>query len=263
MGSTPAEGAGWEGHPTADGPLPEFVDWILGVVIALTGLLSIVGWSGLAFLVDRDGLAEGIEDDTVTVTLGTTELTDAEALEVADAVVSWTGTGLLVTGLGMVLVAVRYVVVRHRAHGRARAGEPVDSYGTYAVVVAVVTVVFSFVPFSPVLGGALAGYLERAESERTVSVGTLAALLPFLPVLVILAFVLGGVVAGLLAVGQAGEAIVVGAALLFTVLLVVTIGAALGALGGYLGGRIADRRAMSGDKTAVRGRDGERRKTDE
>ncbi|TYL40457.1 hypothetical protein CV102_02465 [Natronococcus pandeyae] len=263
MESTPSEGVGWEGHPTADSPLPEFVDWILGVVVALAGLLSIVGWSALAFLVDRDVLAEGIEDGTVTVTVGTTELADAEALEVADAVVSWTGTGLLVTGLGMVLVAVGYVVVRHRAHGRAQAGEPVDSYGTYAVVGAVVTVVFSFVPFSPVLGGALAGYLERAESERTVSVGTLAGLLPFLPVLVILAFVLGGVVAGLLAVGLAGEAIVVGAALLFTLLLVVTIGAALGALGGYLGGRIAERRATTGETTSVREGDGVRRTDDE
>ncbi len=245
MGSTPTERVDREGHPTADGPLPEFVDWILATVVALLGLLSVVAGSALVFLVDRDELAAGIEDGTVTVTVGTTELTDAEALEVADAVVSWTGTGLLVVGIGAVLVAVGYLAARRRAHRRTAAGEPVSSYGTYAVLGAVVTVVLSFVPFSPALGGALAGYLERAESERTVSVGALAGFLPVLPVLAVLVFVLGGLIAGLLTIGQVGEAVVVGATLLLTALLVATLAGALGALGGYVGGRFAERRAAT------------------
>ncbi|MDG5817336.1 DUF5518 domain-containing protein [Natronococcus sp. A-GB7] len=245
MGTTPTERVDGERHPTAGGPLPEVVDWILATVVALFGLLSVVTGSALVFLVDRDELAAGIEDGTVTVTVGTTELTDAEALEVADAVVSWTGTGLLVVGVATVLVAVGYLVARRRAHRRNEAGEPASSYGTYALIGAVVTVVLSFVPFSPALGGALAGYLERGESERTVSVGALAGFLPAAPVLAILAFVLIGLIAGLLTIGQVGEAIVVGATLFLTAMLVATLVGALGALGGYVGGRFAERRAAT------------------
>lgn len=242
MGSTPTEGVDRERRSAADGTVPAVVDWLLAAVVALVGLLSIAAGSALAVLVDRDALAAGIEDETVTVTVGTTELTDAEALEVADAVVSWTGTGLVVVGVGTVLVAVGYLLARRRARRRREAGESADSYGVYVLVGAVVTVALSFLPFSPALGGALAGYLERGESDRTVSVGALAGLVPALPALAILAFVLGGLVAGLVTIGRVGEAVVVGAMLLLSGLLVATLAGALGAVGGYVGGRFAQRR---------------------
>lgn len=245
MGSTPPDGANWEEHPTAGESLPEFVDWLLGAIIALGGMVALVGGSAIVFLVDREGLAREVEEGTVSVTLGTTELSEAETLDVADAVVSWTGTGLLVTGLGMIAVAIGFVALRHRAHSRAGTDGSVRSFGTYAVIGAIATAFLSFLPFSPALGGALAGYLERGESERTVGVGTLAGLLPVLPALVLLLFVFIGLVRGLLAVGQAGGAIVVGAAMIFAMLFVATVGAALGALGGYVGGRIAESRAAS------------------
>ncbi len=243
MGSTPTEGASAEGHPVGGRPLPEFVDWLFGAIIALSGLLLVVGGSVLVFLVDRALLAEGIEDESVTVTVGTTELTDAESLTVADAVVSWLGPGLLLTGGGLVLFAIGYVILRHRAHRRARTGESISSFGTFVVLGAVTTVVLSFVPVSPAFGGALAGYLERGESDRTVSVGALAGLLPMLPLLLILLFVFGGLLSGLLAIEQIGNAIVIGVTVLFSGLLIATIGAGLGALGGYVGGRLAERRA--------------------
>lgn len=243
MSSPPAEHLAQEDHPTADGPLPLYVDWILGVIIALAGLLSVIAGTALVFVVDREAIAQGVEDGTITVTAGTAELTEPEIIDVVQTVVSWTGVGLLVTGLGMVLFAVWYVVVRHRAQRRARAGEHGSSYTQFAVLGAAVTVIVSFLPFSPVLGGGLAGYLERSESDRTVSIGALAGLLPVLPVLVLLVFVLGGLVAGLLDVEQSVSATVVGASLFFALLLVATIGAGLGALGGFVGGRFADSRA--------------------
>lgn len=245
MGSTPTERASADGHPAAGRPLPEFVDWLFGVVIALSGLFLIVDGSVLAFTVDRGLLAEGIEDGTITVAVGTTELTDAESITVADAVVSWVGPGLLLTGGGLVLFAIGYVVVRHRAHRRARTGESVSSFGTFAVLGAVTTVVLSFIPVSPAVGGALAGYLERNESDRTVSVGALAGLLPTLPLCSTLLFVFVGLLSGLFAIGQAGNAIVVGTIMLLSVGLVATVGAGLGALGGYVGGRLADRRGAT------------------
>lgn len=247
MGSTPTEGVDREGRSTADRPLPAFVDWILAVIVALVGTLAFVAGSAVLVLVDRDTLAAGIEDEAVTVTVGTTELTDAEALAVADAVVSWTGTGLALVGIGTVLAAVGYLVARRRTRRRSEAGEPASSYGTYAVLGAVVTVALSFLPFSPAFGGALAGYLERGESDRTVSVGTLAGLLPVIPVLAMLVFVTGGVLSGLLTVGQTGEAVVVGATLLLAALFVAAFAGVLGALGGYVGGRLAARRDRPAD----------------
>ncbi len=243
MSSTPAEERNWEDHPTADGPLPAFVDWILGAVMALAGLTGAVGGAALAFLVSREWIRQAVEEEGVSVNVGTTELADDEAVDVVAAVTTWAGTGLLLAGLGLVVFAIAFVAVRHRAHRRAQAGVPVSSYGSNAVLGAAATAFLSFIPFSPALGGLLAGYLERANSRRTVSVGTLAGLLPMIPVLVFLLFLLVGLISGLSAVGQQGAAIVVTAVLFLSMMFVATIGAGLGALGGYLGGRFAEERA--------------------
>ena len=248
MSSTPTDQRRLEDHPVADGPLPELLDWVLGAIVALAGLIAIVGSSALVFLVDRDVIAEGIEDDAVTVTVFTTELTDAEAVDLANAVVTWTGFGLAVTGLGMLAFAVWFVVGRHRTHRRARAGEPVSSYSSFAVLGAVTAAFLSFIPLSPVLGGALAGYLERGESARIVSVGAVSGLLAVLPLLALLTFTLVGVVAGLLAVDQIGAGVVVGAAMVLGGAFVAAVGVGLGALGGYVGGTFAERRAKRSDR---------------
>lgn len=228
--------------PTVDRPLPEFIDWLLGAVIALVGAMSMVGGSSVAILVDEAVVAETIETESVTVTIGTTELTDAEAIDLANTVLSWVGIGLLVSGIAMILFGVGYVIARHRAHNRARRGESISSYSTYAVLGAFVTALFSFVPFSSALGGAGAGYLERRESTRFISVGAVAGILPLLPFLVILVFVGVGLVDGVTGIDRGGWAIVVGTMVFVSVLLVGVVGAGLGALGGYVGGKIAEGR---------------------
>ena len=226
-----------DSDPGDGGPLPAFVDWVIGAVVALGGLLSLVGGSAVVALVGREQLAEGISEGTVTVTVFTTELTEAETLDVADAVTTWTGTGLLVTGAAMVLFAVGYVLLRHRA--RSRTDGQVSSYPTHALLGALAAAVLSFVPFSPAAGGALAGYLEQGQSGRTVSVGGVSGLLAALPVLAIVVFALGGTVAGLSGIGQGGLAMVTAAMTVFVLAAVATIGAGLGALGGYVGGILA------------------------
>ena len=248
MSSTPTDQRRLEDHPIADGPLPELLDWVLGAIVGLAGLMAIVGSSALIFLVDRDVIAEGIEEEAVTVTVFTTELTDAEAVDLAAAVLSWTGIGLAVTGLGMLAFAVWFVVKRHGAHRRARTGEPVGSYSTFALLGAVTAAFLSFIPLSPALGGALAGYLERGESERIVSVGAVSGLLVVLPLLSLLVFVLVGLVTGMLAVDQAGAGIVVGAGMVLGAAFVATVSIGLGALGGYVGGTFAERRASRRDR---------------
>lgn len=232
-----------EDHPTMDGPVPAVADWLAGVLIAVGGLISLVGGSALQVVVDRDALAEGIEEGTITVGVVTEELTTAETLEVTDAVVSWTGVGLIVTGAAMILFAAGYIVSRHRTRQHAGRNGPVSSYGSHAVLGAVATGVLSFLPLSPGIGGALAGYLERGDSERTVGVGALSGLLAMLPVLSVLVFVSGGLITGLRAAGQGGLAAVAGPTMLFALVVVAVIGAGLGALGGYAGGRFAESRA--------------------
>lgn len=239
MAATATDSVGLDAHATGGRPFPEFVDWLLAVFVAVVGLALVVGGSALAFVVDRAILVEAIERGELV----SPALTDAELLEVSLAVTTWTGIGLLVAGVAMVLVAIGYVVVRHRVHQRDSAGEPTNSYGTHALLGAVATTVLSFLPFSPVLGGAVAGYFERGESERTVSVGALSGLLAMAPLLVILVFVLVGLVGGMVTIQQTGLAMVVGAAMLLALLVVATVGAGTGALGGYVGGWLAERQA--------------------
>lgn len=57
-----------------------------------------------------------------------------------------------------------------------------------AVIGAVVSVVTSFVPFSPILGGAVAAYLEEGTRSDAARVGALSGLLlvvPFTPILLV------------------------------------------------------------------------------
>jgi len=111
----------------------------------------------------------------------------------------------------------------------------------HALIGAVVTVVFSFVPFSPVLGGGVAAYLSEADTSDGVRIGAVSGLIATLPL------VLFGLLAvsfmGFFALG-AGNGIGVGIGGLLIVLVVGLVAVAytvgLSALGGYLGTYFVD-----------------------
>lgn len=222
------------------GPLPEYVDWIVGVIIALGGMALTVGGSAMVFVVDRGLLEAGVDSGEITVVVLERDLTEAQMLDLSVEIVNWTGTGLLIIGVGLVVFAIGYVAVRHRAHGKASEGERVSSYRAVAVVGAVVTAVLSFIPVSPLVGGGLAGYLEHPESGRSVSVGGLAGFLSMVPALSILAFVSVGLYNGFAAIGESGLGIVTIAGMVMALLFVAAYGGGLGALGGFVGGRLAE-----------------------
>lgn len=234
-----------ERQPSTDEPFPAAVDWLLGAVIALGGMLALIAGSAITFFVDRDVLAEGIEDEVVTVTIGTAELTEQEQLDVADAVLSWLGVGTLLTGLALVLFGLGYIYLRHRTRKRSAQGLRTSTFLPNAVLGGVGTALLSFLPLSPALGGALAGYFERPYSDKTISVGAVAGVLPIIPLLVVMLSFIGGLTSGLLSIGEGGIAVVASLGIFFALMITVTVGAVLGALGGYLAGRFAERGSSS------------------
>ena len=108
----------------------------------------------------------------------------------------------------------------------------------HALIGAVVTVVFSFVPFSPVFGGGVATYLNHADTSDGVRIGALSGLIASIPLLlfgllvfaIFGLFTIGGPGSGGVAVGLGGFFVVL---LLGVVAIAYTVG--LSALGGYLG----------------------------
>ena len=104
---------------------------------------------------------------------------------------------------------------------------------------ALVGVVLSFIPFSPLLGGAVAGFLEGPNERAGAVAGALSGAIAFLPFAGI-----GFLLFGFLSLGLAGGVPVEGVALLSllilgvgSVVLLYTVGLSL--LGGYLGAFLA------------------------
>jgi hypothetical protein len=103
-----------------------------------------------------------------------------------------------------------------------------------AVIGAAVTVVLSFTGFSPLLGGGVAGYLQRGDRMEGARVGAISGALASIPFVLLLVFVFGffGVFLAGGAPAEAGFGLVI-VLVVFVLALVWNIG--LGAAGGYLG----------------------------
>lgn len=109
-----------------------------------------------------------------------------------------------------------------------------------ALIGAVVGIVLSFIPFSTVVGGAAAGFLEGPDGREGALAGALAGLIAFVPVAAIAFVALGvfGFALGAAALPVEGFAFVALAVLTFaTLVFLYTVG--LSALGGYLGAFLA------------------------
>lgn len=98
-----------------------------------------------------------------------------------------------------------------------------------ALIGAAVSVVLGFVPFSPILGGAVAGYLEGGDLRDGASVGAISGVLAAIPPIVV--FALLSVV---LVFGPEGGIWGVVLIILAIVLAVVTYTVGLSILGGAI-----------------------------
>ena len=120
----------------------------------------------------------------------------------------------------------------------------------------VVAVLLAFLPFSPVLGGAVAGYLQGPDRRAALKAGALAGFVAFLPLLLV-AFLAAGffvIVPASPGGPGSGSGLGVGG---FLVALVLTLGGVLGiytvgggALGGYVGSYLSEERARKAARDA-------------
>ena len=104
-----------------------------------------------------------------------------------------------------------------------------------AVIGGIASIVLSFIPLSPVLGGAIAGYLEGGDRNTGLRIGVYAGIVAAVPLALFLVAAIA-IFGSVLAIGPGGGE---GAAILVVFLVVVvfmalyTVG--LSAFGGWLG----------------------------
>ena len=88
-----------------------------------------------------------------------------------------------------------------------------------------------FVPFSPVLGGAVAGFLEGGDSDAGLKVGTIAGLVATLPLLLVV--LLGLAIVPVFGPPGGAVGVLLVGLLLFVLIAAYTVG--FSALGGVIG----------------------------
>jgi hypothetical protein len=245
MERTTAEYAGGR-EPVARRPLGRTVDWLVALLLALVGAGVATVGTALFGLGDRALVADLVAEGAIT----STELTDAQLVETTVAVARWGGLGLALSGALVVAGAVGYLYTRSRSRrAYAETGRPRrDDFGD-AVTGAVVTYVLSFVPLSPILGGASAGYLGGGDRRVAVRAGALSGLFATVP----LAVALGAVAVGVATTAVPVNLFVAGLLLVSTAVVVLYF-VGLGAVGGFIAAALDDReRASERDREDERG----------
>lgn len=208
-------------------PLSRTVDWLVAGFLVLVGAVFAAGGALAASLADRGTIASWVADGRLT----STDMTDAELVDATVAVLSGGGIGVAITGVVLVAGGIAFVALQSRARRRFEAtGELSASTTSTAILGALVTVAAAFVPFSPVIGGGVAGYLRGSDAAGAVRTGALAGVLATVPVLVTYA----AITWTLLGTGSGLTGVI---ALVFAVSLLVAVAYVtfLSALGGYLG----------------------------
>lgn len=217
------------------GPISKLVDWVTAALLVFGGLLFATAGTGLYTLADRSRIAGWVAEGRLT----STELTDAELIDTTQALLTWGGIGMAVTGAVLVVGGVAFLLYRSRLRARTTNERP-DST-TLAIIGAVVTVVTSFVPFSPILGGTVSGYLRGGDSADGARVGAYAGLAAAVPFALLGLFVLGGLSVAAVELGLGGLGVFVALAVVFSLFVSVAYLVGLSALGGYLGVALAAR----------------------
>lgn len=228
------------GNNGSDSPttpdIPDWLDWLLGGLVAVSGLLLALAGGFVFVLDDRERVESVVAADEFQVE----GMTEPEFVELTLALLPWLAGGLVVTGLAMAILGGGYIVHRRRVRNRATASEQTSNYLAHALLGTVVSAVTSFVPMSPVIGGGVAGYLERGDTERTISVGAASGVLLSAPFFIVGLFAAAGLVSGFASIEDGGFGVMVAALVVIGGLISLGITVGLGAVGGWLGGKLAE-----------------------
>lgn len=217
------------------GPISKLVDWVTAALLVFGGLLFATAGAGLYSLADRSRIASWVAEGRLT----STELTDAELIDITQALFTWGGIGMAVTGVLLLLGGVGYLLYRSRMRARTDSSEP-DTI-TLATIGAVVTILTSFVPLSPILGGLVSGYLRESDGAGGARIGAYAGLVATIPFALLGLFLLGGIAIAAAELGLGGLGVFVGLALVFSIGVGAAYLVGLSALGGYIGVSLAKR----------------------
>jgi len=206
------------------------IDWAIGAVLGVVGiLLTLTGaalYSTSSYAVLR-GVMQNAEFESDV-------LTEAQAIDILVALGQWSGIGLVVTGIILGALGAAVVVL----HGRARQNNETTPAWILGVAGAIVSVVLSVIPLSPVLGGATASYLDSDQTASGLGTGTLAGVIGSLPFLLVTIFSGIGLFVGVPSEFAPAAIVLFALTVLFSLLYFV----ALSAIGGYLGSWTRKRR---------------------
>ncbi len=213
-------------------PVPEPVDWALGVSCSVAGLLLAGVGTWLYTRPGRAAFVSLLEAGGVD----TTGLTTRAAVEAAGSSLDLLATVTVLTGSALVAGAALFVRARRRTRRRVdREGGSTVTFWAAAVYGAAVTVL---VPFSvSTVGGGTAASLHDGADTRVGAAAGLVGAAVLSPLLVfggLAVFTLAGAL-GTLADHHTVAGVVAVAGLLF----VTAANVSLGALGGYVTGRLA------------------------
>jgi hypothetical protein len=215
------------------------VDWLVTGLLVLGGLLVAVFGGFLNAAANRADLAALVADGTIESTV----LSDAELVDISYALAWWGGAGLAAVGLLMLVGGVVFFAYRRRERARrAEMGVAGPDTTTNAIIGAIVSVVTSFVPLSPVLGGLVAGYLQKGTRMDGARVGGIAGLVAAAPIALLFVSLIIGLFGASTAVGAGFEAGLVAVALAVAAIVSTLYLVVLSAVGGYFGVYLDERR---------------------
>lgn len=211
--------------------IPRWAELGAAAVFTFAGLvfLAVGGW--LLTVADRALLSDLAARDV----LRSDVLSDAVLVDVAYTLTIWGGWGLFVTGVMAVLGGVWFAL-----HTRGGGGQHLDGRPTRLssiIIGGAVGIILSFVPFSPALGGGVAGYFGPRGSG--LATGTGAGLLAVLPALIPGVFLAVGFVLQPPWPDPAPSGTVLGGFVAVGLLLGAVFGIVAGGIGGYAGDRVA------------------------
>lgn len=212
-------------------PISRRLEWLISVCLVLAGSVFAIGGYLVSGLADLNRITSWVASGRIS----STEMSDAELVDAVYALLWGGGIGVMITGALLVVAGVAYFRFQTRARRRfeATGSAAVSSFGN-AILGAAVTVVGAVIPFSPVLGGAVTGYLHGDADGSAIRTGVFAGLLASLPVVIVF-----GLMTWSLLGSATGLTAIVLVVLAVSLVLTVAYMVGLSALGGYLGAEVA------------------------